>query len=175
MPSEQAPTPEGGEFSGERVGQGRFPSLGRGAKPVPTPHCFAGSLSQHLLTWKAGANHRLQRLAVSHILLRIGVGGGHCARQTPGYGGNRPDPPLLCEGSFATPKGERGTHLPVPYGRRDDGELASEAISMMLPLISLLGALVMEISLSLDEIFHANAFVRTVGRKDTFMEIGLAS
>ena len=78
------------------------------------------------------------------------MGGGHCARQTPGYGGNRPDPPLLCEGSFATPEGERGTHLPVPCGRRGGGgELASEAISgatVMLPSISPLGAVVMELA-----------------------------
>ena len=99
-------------------------------------------------TWsslmEAGANHWLPRLAVSHILWRIGEGGGRCVKQTPEHGGNRPDSPLLCKESFATPGGERGTHPPVPCGRRCGiGELASEAISgatMMLPSIGPLGA-----------------------------------
>ena len=40
---------------------------------------------------------------------------------------------------------------------------------MMLPSVSPLGAVMM----SLDEIFHANASVHTVGWEAAFMEIGL--
>ncbi len=57
-----------------------------------------------------------------------GLGGVTAQSRPRSVVGTNPDPQLLCEGSFATPGGERGTHLPVPCGWRvGGGELASEA------------------------------------------------
>ena len=92
---------------------------------------------------------------VRRVACRCGGRGALPGRREWDTVGTAPDPPLLCEGSFATPNGERGTHLPVPCGRRDGSGRRPflDAIDYYQPA----GGGDDGHRMSLDEIFHANA------------------
>ena len=98
--------------SGQKPGSART----HGRLRDPPSAWRRGWVSQQAEWWRScrGSPCRVRRVAC-----RCGGRGALPGRREWDTVGTVPDPPLLCEGSFAIPKGERGTHLPVPCGRRD--------------------------------------------------------
>ena len=148
-------------------------TTGRGGAPGPPPYRPGpkpgsarthGRLRDPASAWRRGwvsqqaewlRSCRSSPCRVRRVACRCGGRGALPGRREWDTVGTAPDPPLLCEGSFATPNGERGTHLPVPCGRRDGSGRRPflDAIDYSQPA----GGGDDGHSMSLDEIFHANA------------------